>query len=587
MTGSETLKSYLVKLGFKIDPSDFKKFKESLASISKTMGELAVISTATATTLGASVVAIASHLEKLFFASQRTGASVANIQALRYGAEQVGVGAEQAQAALEGMASAIRLNPGLAGLLKSMNINPDQDKVKVLLELVDHIRKLPFYQGARYAELFGIDPQTLVMMEKNFDELKKYADERQRIAGQAGLQADKMSAKSHEFMQKLRGLEERFSVLWDLIAARFMPIGEVLIDWLDKVVDFLIRADRATSGWSSVLLGLVSAASTAVGGLKVLKTVLGFFGFGGGGEAAAATAGIGAGGIFAAFTVFATAAWLTARRWREELEGIKDIFQHMDEYIKHPLDTMYRMLTGKAMPDTMKKAWEGLKADTADSPEQAAIRGAVHKLFSIFSSGDGAQGKPQGAGGGGSANNGNGLVPLNNPGNLRKWGNLPTVLRGKNGSFVQFQSAFDGLSAMAGNLLAYSRRGVKTIASIIAEWAPSSENDTQSYIKDVSKRMGLDPSTVLDMHNPGTLEGLMQSMIQHEQGKNPFNTKLIEDAINYRLAQDTGGQKVELSQKTEINIHGSGDPKQAGQDVLKGQERVNGDLLRNLAGVVF
>lgn len=40
----------------------------------------------------------------------------------------------------------------------------------------------------------------------------------------------------------------------------------------------------------------------------------------------------------------------------------------------------------------------------------------------------------------------------------------------------------------------------KTIAQAIAEWAPPSENDTQSYIAHVCKWTGLSPDTIVDDH---------------------------------------------------------------------------------------
>ena len=43
----------------------------------------------------------------------------------------------------------------------------------------------------------------------------------------------------------------------------------------------------------------------------------------------------------------------------------------------------------------------------------------------------------------------------------------------------------------------------------------------------------------------------------------------------------TTGQAVTINQKTDIHVSGVSDPKAAGNEVLRGQVRVNGDIVRN------
>jgi hypothetical protein len=45
-------------------------------------------------------------------------------------------------------------------------------------------------------------------------------------------------------------------------------------------------------------------------------------------------------------------------------------------------------------------------------------------------------------------------------------------------------------------------------------------------------------------------------------------------------------RSVVMQQKTEINIHGAGDPGAVGRRTADEQDRVNGDMVRNLGGVV-
>lgn len=78
----------------------------------------------------------------------------------------------------------------------------------------------------------------------------------------------------------------------------------------------------------------------------------------------------------------------------------------------------------------------------------------------------------------------------NNPGNLRhfpanKWLGEKTPSFG----FCQFTTPFYGVRAILVTLLSYRKKyGLKSVASIIARYAPPTENDTSGYIKYVCSK---------------------------------------------------------------------------------------------------
>lgn len=298
-SGEQILKAYLVSIGYKIDEASYRKFKDNQEETTKRAKEFreqliksAEIGAAALTALGASVIGVSSNLEKLFFASQRTGTSAKNLKAFSSAAEQVGVSTEDALNSVDSLARSIRLNPGMLGLLKSLNVQPNTDKVQLLLDLVDRLRRLPFYQAAQVGQLFGISPDTLLMLEKNRDELAKYYAQYKKL----NEGTDKQAEASHKFQQNLRELTNRLERLGVLIGTQFLPFAEKMVTVLEKIVDFLIKADKATDGWSSKLLGLGTALGGTVSSLAVLRSVLGLLGISG----AAAGAGAGAAGGAAA-----------------------------------------------------------------------------------------------------------------------------------------------------------------------------------------------------------------------------------------------------------------------------------------------
>lgn len=120
----------------------------------------------------------------------------------------------------------------------------------------------------------------------------------------------------------------------------------------------------------------------------------------------------------------------------------------------------------------------------------------------------------------------------NNPGNLTgddKWQGMV----GKDGRFVQFQSYELGSRALAKNLM--NGAVGKTVEDYMNKYAPNSENDTNAYIKHVTKALGKEPGSVIT--NADILP-LMKVIAKHEGGK-------VDDAkleAGYKLATALNGE---------------------------------------------
>ncbi|HBT6232377.1 TPA: hypothetical protein ACTW52_003317 [Klebsiella quasipneumoniae subsp. similipneumoniae] len=144
-----------------------------------------------------------------------------------------------------------------------------------------------------------------------------------------------------------------------------------------------------------------------------------------------------------------------------------------------------------------------------------------------------------------------------NPGNLKAAPNST----GKRGKFSTFASDDDGLSAMARQLMLYGDRGNNTPGGIIQTYAPSSENNTRAYIDDVTSRTRYGADQRLDLHNPEVLKTLMASMIQHEQGSQPYTEEQLKKAIQSAIMDDQwSGQRnpERLTQQRRDIISGAG-----------------------------
>lgn len=300
----DILKEYLVSIGFKIDESGHKKLQEKMGGLTKTMVRFRDSAILASIALSVTVKSMASDLEKLYFASQRTGSSASELNAWGLAAQNAGVSADTARAAAEGLAAAVRRNPGIGVLLRGLGVDTTKGSVAELNQLVDKLSSMGapgtagYAVATQYASMFGIDEQTLFMLEKNREEVKKTQAQYAAWLKQMGLNSDgidKITAHSHDFMDNLRTLESHLDVLAILMVGHLLPAGDKVVGWLTNFVDWAIKADKATGGWTTTIGGLVASFGVLQAAKVALSTVGGALGVGGGSAAGGGALAAGAG----------------------------------------------------------------------------------------------------------------------------------------------------------------------------------------------------------------------------------------------------------------------------------------------------
>ena len=109
-----------------------------------------------------------------------------------------------------------------------------------------------------------------------------------------------------------------------------------------------------------------------------------------------------------------------------------------------------------------------------------------------------------------------------NCGNIRrtndKWLGLREVQTDP--EFFQFTEQKYGYRALMKLLLNYhTKYGCATVSDYINRWAPSSENNTSSYIKTVCKKLGVDKDEEIDIENKETLCDFAAAISYVENGR--------------------------------------------------------------------
>ncbi|QHC36416.1 structural protein [Komagataeibacter xylinus] len=121
----------------------------------------------------------------------------------------------------------------------------------------------------------------------------------------------------------------------------------------------------------------------------------------------------------------------------------------------------------------------------------------------------------------------------NNPGNLNYAHQPGAHLEAgvSNPRFAAFPTMADGIQALRTQLLRYAERGLTTVASIISVYAPATENITSAYIASLCRQMGVQPDTVLDLHDPATMARLICGIVTIENGGGHLGLVQIDQAL--------------------------------------------------------
>lgn len=123
----------------------------------------------------------------------------------------------------------------------------------------------------------------------------------------------------------------------------------------------------------------------------------------------------------------------------------------------------------------------------------------------------------------------------NNPGNIRRgeqWQGMSQAQTDP--SFIQFTDPVYGIRAINKILKTYSSvHGLNTVAGIISRWAPTNENDTESYILSVAESLKVDQNEQITLGRHARM--LTAAIIRHENGIQPYDVATIDQGV--RMAQ--------------------------------------------------
>lgn len=204
---AETIKDFLVSLGFDIDEAGASKFDSVLASTTANAIKMGLAVEGAALTVVAFTAKIASGLDNLYWASQRTGATVQGIQSIGYAVSQVGGSVDAARTSLESLSRFVRNNPGAEGFLNRLGVQTRdasgnmRDMAAIFTGVGQKLSSMPYYRANQYAQMLGIDENTLMAMRRG---VGGFSGQYSAMAKAIGFNADEAARSSNKFMTSLR-----------------------------------------------------------------------------------------------------------------------------------------------------------------------------------------------------------------------------------------------------------------------------------------------------------------------------------------------------------------------------------------------
>ncbi|MCJ1205314.1 lytic transglycosylase catalytic [Escherichia coli] len=236
---AETIKDFLVSLGFSVDDAGAKKFGSVLAGTTANVIKMGLAVEGAALSVVAFTAKIASGLDNLYWASQRTGATVQGIQSIGYAVSQVGGSVDAARSSLESLSRFIRNNPGAEGFLNRLGVQTRdasgnmRDMAAIFTGVGQKLSSMPYYRANQYAQMLGIDENTLMAMRRGVGQFSAQYSE---MVKAIGFNADQAALSSNRFMTSLKSLGEMAGMARDKIGSNFADGLAGQIDNLRKKI---------------------------------------------------------------------------------------------------------------------------------------------------------------------------------------------------------------------------------------------------------------------------------------------------------------------------------------------------------------
>lgn len=247
---TEVLRQFLVSLGFRIDEIQQRKFDTTVKKADETALRFGKTLLAVGAAAQAMVVGFANNLEKLYYLSQRTGTSAADIKAAGAAGRQIGLNASVIESTIANISRTMKSDPGVVALIEGLTGKSTKGRGvdKVMQDVVRSLGKFPDFVAFDFAQKIGIDPDTYTQLKNNLDEYVAAQERNAQLQREMGVDIDKQAEALTKYNHLLAELGNKAELVGLKIATKMLPAFEKLAESIGFAlygIDKLL--DRATS----------------------------------------------------------------------------------------------------------------------------------------------------------------------------------------------------------------------------------------------------------------------------------------------------------------------------------------------------
>lgn len=572
---AETIKEFLVGLGFDVDETSMKKFSDGIKTATLTVVALGTAAVAAAGAITSFVSGIANKYNAIGDIADRVNTTAEEVLRLGYVASLTGSSVEASQRSMEGLnrvagEAALGIGRG-AAIFKELGLQAKDSNgnLKDTAQLMDELRsKLQgLARGEQLALLskLGIDP---TMIRALTEDISGLSEEFTAMYRSAGIDANKAAEESGKFNDSLTRLKGVMDAIKDAVGLAFMKQIRESIDftrkWLQenmpkiiaavkpvvdiilriaqafltvvgrigqlagKVIDWFIQINKQTDGWAGYILAAVAAWRLL--NLSFLASPLGIV--------LSLVAAIG-------LLVDDFLTWKEGGNslidWSDWEPGITlavngirylgRIIESVFDLIFYLGDALVRFLTGDFVG-----AWRVLKEgiDYHFGPIGSFVTGVLEVVMKLI-------------------------------------GAVIALLTGD----------FTGAWQLASEAIESIMTGLKNFLSGIFDWIDQKLMEVADSVRNTLNNIpGYEKAL-------GGLNSAFEWATGNDQQTRPRQMQ-ADDAARYDQAiarRDAANTSQSVSQEVNITVNGSSNPESTGREVGNQMERVNDDMVRNLRSV--
>lgn len=281
-----TIKEFLVALGFQVDNTSLSKWSKQIEGASKQVAEFAVAIEAAAAAIGIAVAKMANDFEALYYSSRRIGDSAENVKAFDYAVSQLGGTAEGARGSLEAVGKFIQSFPSankfIEGIGHLAGVNIPLGKTEETIEGVAKAFQKWNAEGKKwlalkFGESLGLDYRTINAM---IDGVGEFSEEFHEAVRRSGVDLTEATERGQKFSQQLRSIGLVASLVWDKVSlALIKKLQPALVKFrlwlLDNFDDIVQKVEKLIHGIETLATFFVLMGERIYGWLKKLDDATG------------------------------------------------------------------------------------------------------------------------------------------------------------------------------------------------------------------------------------------------------------------------------------------------------------------------